>query len=152
MPEQTATIARGDAGLALADATPIACVMERSVVSVSPDSDLTTLTTLLLRHGISGAPVIDADGRPLGVVSKTDLLRARESPKEQSALTVRDVMMPLSFALTESASIARASALMTFEGVHRILIVDMAGAIVGVLSALDILRWLARKNGYVVPG
>jgi predicted transcriptional regulator len=153
IPEQTASFAFGDARLALADRTPISNVMERNVVSVPPDLDLPALSALLLAQGISGAPVVDPEGRPLGVVSKTDLVRALNAgPHPDPRLTVRDVMMPLSFSLTESSSIARAAALMTFEGVHRILIVNMSGAIVGVLSALDILRWVARKTGYVVPG
>jgi predicted transcriptional regulator len=60
-------------------------------------------------------------------------------------------MMP-PFSLTESASIARAAALMSFEGVHRVVIIDVSGVVVGVLSSLDILRWVAQSSGYVLPG
>jgi CBS domain-containing protein len=150
--EQPAKITDHDARIALADRTPVASVMQRSVVSVPPDLDLSALAKVLLEHGISGVPVVGEDGKPLGVVSKTDLVRAGNLAHSPTPLLVRDVMMPLSFSLTESASLARAAALMTFEGVHRIVIVSMSGAIVGMLSALDILRWLARNNGYIVPG
>ena len=57
--------------------------------------------------------------------------------------TVADIMMPIVFALPENATVAKASALMVFEGVHRIPVVSSGGQVVGILSSLDILGWLA---------
>jgi CBS-domain-containing membrane protein len=64
--------------------------------------------------------------------------------------TVRDIMMPLSFTLPESAPIARAAALMAYEGVHRVVVISPAGNVVGILSSLDVLGWLARESGYLM--
>lgn len=55
------------------------------------------------------------------------------------------------FTLPESASLSKAAALMAFEGVHRLPILSNDGKVVGILSALDVLRWLAKQQGYVVP-
>jgi CBS domain-containing protein len=66
-----------------------------------------------------------------------------------SCKTASDVMTPLALALTERASIARAAALMAFEGVHHVVLVGATGAVVGVLSSLDIARWLGAQSGYV---
>jgi CBS domain-containing protein len=68
--------------------------------------------------------------------------------------TVGDIMTPVTFTLTEDASVSRAAALMAFERVHRVPVVDAGGKVVGIVSALDVLGWLGREDGYVVskPG
>lgn len=134
-----------------AAATAVGEIMQRDVVCVPPDLDLDRLVALLVEHGIGGAPVVD-EGRPIGVVSKTDVVRVCSESRPRSNVRVRDIMMPLSFKLTESASISQAAALMAYEGVHRVVIVGMAGDVVGILSSLDVLRWVAQHSGYVVPG
>ena len=103
---------------------------------------------------------MDDEGRPIGVVSKTDLLRARQArdrgtdgageDDDLSSVPVEDIMMPIAFCLPESESIARAAALMAFEGVHRVPVVGTRGQVVGLVSPLDILGWLARNHGWVV--
>jgi len=50
-------------------------VMTRNVLSVHADWSVTELATFLCDHAISGAPVVAADGQPLGVVSLTDIAR-----------------------------------------------------------------------------
>jgi len=160
-----------------AEATPVAEIMTRHVVTVPPEMSVEELTSILLERGISGAPVVDEKGRPLGIVSKTDLLRDHhnrgdsvevskvelhrggvEAPLDpglhvepEPGPTVRSVMTPLAFALPENASVARASALMAVEVVHRVVVVDESGKVSGILSSLDVLRWLARSEGYVLP-
>jgi CBS domain-containing protein len=64
---------------------------------------------------------------------------------------VKDIMTPMSFTLDENHSISKASALMAYEGVHRLPVVDATGKVVGLLSSLDILHWLACKTGNSIP-
>lgn len=40
---------------------------------------------------------------------------------------------------------------MAFEGVSRLSIIDGERRVVGVLSALDLLRWIGRQDGYSIP-
>lgn len=49
-------------------------VMQREVVSVSPDTSLEELEEVFLRHRIGGAPVLE-DGRVVGIVSRSDVVR-----------------------------------------------------------------------------
>lgn len=142
---------RASAAAASADATSVGAVMRRNVIRVTPELRLERLVSMLVEWEISGAPVVDRDGKPIGMVSKTDVLRATAAGGDSHELVVRDIMMPLSFSLTESASVAQAAALMAFEGVHRVVIVGMTGAVVGILSSLDVLRWVAQHSGYIVP-
>jgi CBS domain-containing protein len=156
----------------------VATVMTANVVCVSPELSLDALTLLMLERGISGVPVVDQDGVPLGVVSKTDLLRRDRREQQERDLDhgplaaggyefdlgpgfqmtrladeiVEDVMMPMALTVPENAPISRAAALMAQEGVHRLVVVAArSGVVVGILSAIDLLRWMAREHGYAVP-
>jgi CBS domain-containing protein len=54
-------------------------IMVRNVVSVKPDDSIYTAIRLMLSKGISGLPVVDAQGTPIGVVTEGDFLRRIES-------------------------------------------------------------------------
>ncbi len=165
------------AGRSAAAETLISEVMTADVICVSPDLAVEALTAMFLERNISGAPVVDEDGRPIGVVSKTDLVREQQDAGNDqetervvirrqgyevelgpgfhteriTRATVGEIMMPIAFTLPETASVSRAAALMALEGVHRLPVVSEAGKVVGILSAMDILRWLAESEGYLVP-
>jgi CBS domain-containing protein len=148
----------------LGEHTRISTVMTASVLCLTPDVSVEAAAAMILEANVSGAPVVDTEGSPIGVVSRSDLLRERlergdvvESaalPEELrrgfhvdgasvSTATVQDVMTPLAFTLPQTESLSTAAALMATEGVHRLPIVDDEGRVVGILSALDVLRWLA---------
>jgi len=125
--------------------TPISAVMSSVVACVRSDVSIDALTSLLLERGIGGVPVVDGSGAPVGVVSKTDLVRAGSAQG-----TVADIMTDMTFSLPVSANLSQAAALMAYEGVHRVPVTCTAGKVVGIVSALDILRWMARQDGYIV--
>jgi CBS domain-containing protein len=157
-----------------AAASPVSAIMTRTVYCVQPQVGVDLLARLFLDYEVSGFPVVDDAGHPVGVVSKTDLLRyvhdhgvevADRSDDEADVLaqlgggfhavdvdgaTVRDLMMPIVFAVTADAPIARAAALMAGEHIHRLPVLDDAGAVCGIVSALDVVRWLANESGYRV--
>jgi CBS domain-containing protein len=70
---------------------------------------------------------------------------------EPAPLTAGDVMSPVAFSLPESSNIGQAAALMAFEAVHGLPVVADAGEVVGIVSALDILRWFGQCSGYLIP-
>lgn len=158
--------------------TAVGSIMTTEVICVTPDLSVQALMGLLLVEGFSGVPVVDEEGVPIGIVSKTDLVREFCQGREDHdvicmelavsherfervgavldvevslSTTVGEIMAPLAYTLPESASVAKAAALMAYEGVHRIPIVGCRGEVVGVLSALDILAQLAGDDGYVLP-
>jgi CBS domain-containing protein len=130
-----------------ADCTPVSRIMSLNVQCVTEDVSLPALAACLLDGGYSGAPVVDYEGTPVGVVSKTDLLRHGVTPDGR----VKDIMTSMSFTLHEDQTVSNASALMAYEGIHRLPVVDVEGKVVGLLSSLDILHWLACKTGNTVP-
>lgn len=54
-------------------------VMTQNVVTVSPNSEVREIATLLLEHGISAVPVVGDGGKVLGIVSEGDLMRRVEN-------------------------------------------------------------------------
>ncbi len=94
--------------------------------------------------------MVDAAWRPLGMVSKNDLLRvfdAQERGGHSGQMKVREVAVPHVISIHHNASLSVAAALMANEGVHALPIVAQGGEVIGVVSTLDVIRWLAQKTG-----
>jgi CBS domain-containing protein len=126
------------------DRTPLSAVMSADIVCVSPDLPIEQLVALLVDRGFGGVPVVDPHGKPIGVVSKSDLIAGAHTG------LVRDIMMPIAFTMPESASLSHAAALMAYENIHRVPVVAADGTVVGIVSSMDIVRWVAEQDGYVV--
>lgn len=137
---------------------PVSEIMSTQVITMTADTTIEEATQVMLAHGISGAPVVDDAGRPIGIVSKTDLLEAwQEHSKSDEAnphTVVGDIMVPYLLAAQNNSPISLAAALMAYEGVHRLLVLDERSAMVGIVTSLDILRWLGSLSGFFLaePG
>lgn len=144
-------------------------VMTRNVLTASADWSVDELRAFLLEHSISGAPVTDAKGKLVGVVSTTDVVRAgsegapsdldrtlyaysldrplgREDLRAldvhaMSSVQVGEIMTPMVFEVPSTASIREAAEMMTRGRIHRVFVSEH-GKITGVLSALDLVRVL----------
>ncbi len=123
--------------------------------SVRHDATVAEAAAFLSARGFSAAPVIDEAGRPVGVVSRTDLLthqgqRAanmlaapyRVEPGGETS--VRDVMTPAVFCVRPDTPAAKVVEKMLALNVRRLFVVDDAGVLVGVVSAFDVLRGFGR--------
>lgn len=71
-------------------------VMQTNVVSVRPDASVRELIQVLVEGGISGVPVLNRNGRILGVVSATDVMRlaAHEAEIPAGQLSWEPVLLP----------------------------------------------------------
>ncbi|MGE0872222.1 MAG: CBS domain-containing protein [Kofleriaceae bacterium] len=113
-----------------------------------------TLTDLLLDRRVGGVSVVDDDERLIGIVTRTDLLRARidgdRAQPVQPVPPIDDVMTPFAFSLPADAPLTRAAALMAHEGVHRLVVTDGDRRPVGMVTSHDVMRWIAREAGFMV--
>jgi predicted transcriptional regulator len=147
-------------------------LMSPDIMTVADDMTTDALARFLVEHEISGAPVVDGQGRLVGVVSMTDIGRiiaepsADDSPRrsgfyrdvaddftledlgqryvEDRAATVREVMTPVIHQVPVTASAAEAARLMIDEHIHR-LVVTQKGQPVGIISSLDLLKMIAEQ-------
>ncbi len=134
----------------IADMVPASWIMTRDVVCARVDLDIDALVELVVRRRLGCVPVVDQDGCPIGMVTKQDLvehLLDRNNLDVPTTLEVRQLMMPLALTLDEHATIAHVAAMMSVEGIHHVGIVAESGCLIGVVSALDIVRWLAANDG-----
>jgi CBS domain-containing protein len=143
-------------------------LMTPNPLSLRDDATLHEAIACFVDRGISGAPVIDEAGRPVGVLSQTDILiHDREEPQhlnppevdygnplprrwwegfqlERVDMTsVRDLMTPAVFCIAEDASAWAVVEQLRELNVHRLFVVDENGVLIGVITALDIVRHLA---------
>ncbi|MCK6537050.1 MAG: CBS domain-containing protein [Polyangiaceae bacterium] len=116
-------------------------IMTRNVMTVAPNTPVDDLAWGLTQKGVSGAPVQDAGGHLLGLVTKSDLADPNR-PNKLHAATVEDVMSPFVFAVNASDSVLDAAKRMVDTGSHRLVVVDSSGHLAGIVSTMDVVRAL----------
>ena len=119
--------------------------MTARVVPLRSGQSLHEAGRTFAEHGVSAAPVVDEEGRCVGVFSLADLLKTRENadrlsfPPEAKA---SDFMTTKVLSTTPDASLLSAAALMDGRHVHRLPVLDPEGRLAGVLSTMDIVAAL----------
>ena len=133
--------------------TKVSEVMTKSVTCVDSELDLAELSKILQRLGLRGVPVVEDQGVILGMVSLTDLVRgSREEspgnpyPHDSAGLLVEDIMTGEVVTLRETSSVAEAMELMSKHKLHRVAVVAHNDVVVGILSLVDLARWIARED------
>lgn len=146
----------------------VAEVMERNVLTLSPEASLIDAQRLFVEEGIHGAPVVDDEGLVVGVVTSTDLLRAVAEEYESAGFasnqylrdvlefappewrgpedfqdrlgsrSVSEVMTEGAFTVEEDARVRDVAELLRRERVHRVWVVK-EGRPTGVVSTFDLL-------------
>jgi CBS-domain-containing membrane protein len=147
----------------------VADIMERDVVTASPDDDVQSLIRLLREHELPGVPVTEDDGRLVGVVTESDLV-LREEDKELHlphylelfggvvfieplqhleerlrkafATKVRDMMSADVRTVSPEASVRKAAHLISTSGHNRLPVIEN-GRLVGVVTRVDCLAALS---------
>lgn len=138
----------------IADLVPVTQIMSREISCARADLDIDQLADLMVRNHIGCIPVVNEVGGPTGMVTKRDLvemLSAIDHMGELVPRTARELMMPLAITLGQHATVAHAAAIMAIEKVHHIPIVDDDGLLIGIVSTMDVVRWLATNDGFTLP-
>jgi CBS domain-containing protein len=146
-------------------------VMTTDVITVDPEMKVQGLATLLAERGISGAPVVDASGALVGIISEGDLLHraeigaarrhrvrrrswwldhyasdvAREYIKDHGR-AVKDIMTRDVATVTEDADLADVAALLEAKRVKRVPVMR-DGKVVGIISRANIVRAVGATKG-----
>lgn len=137
-------------------------IMSREPVCVEPGAGIYEVARLFNEHEISGAPVIDAQGRLVGVVSKTDLMRHTLQRTRQGAPafffewldeqagepegitaetepTVQDFMTEGAVTAKPGDALGAVARRMAESHVHRVVVIDDEQTPIGVVTSLDLL-------------
>ena len=117
-------------------AVKVSEIMNRELFSVGPAEPADATLASILALGITGAPVVDEAGKPLGMVSWRDLVG------DQPGRTAGERMTAPPAIVAAEASIANAARRLARTGYHRLIVVDVSGRAVGIVSSLDVVRGL----------
>jgi CBS domain-containing protein len=123
-------------------------VLVRDVVGsvttcIAPNLSIPTVKHLLKERGLRSVAVVDDNGKLQGLISRTDVTRAPDFG------CAADMMPPHVHALPENAPIGHAIALMGFENLSEVPVVTDDGKVIGIFQAVDALRWVAERMGYL---
>jgi CBS domain-containing protein len=122
--------------------------MEKSVMAVELDATARQCAIAMAKRGVSCA-VITQRGRAVGIVTERDLVsKVMAEPIEADKVLVRDIMSTPLITISPDALLQDAAALMAEYRVRRLVSVDSAGALVGIVTTGDIARTMAEKQGY----
>ncbi|HEX9103349.1 MAG TPA: CBS domain-containing protein [Polyangia bacterium] len=136
--------------------TRVSEIMTGDLTCVTSDLGLESVAALLLDAQIGAVPVVDYEGFPVGILSKTDLVRdgfdasldATTDQSDTQQLTLRtcsrvfDVMKQPVRCVREDATVVDAATLMLSEHLHHLPVIDAQGRLVGMLSTFDLARWI----------
>lgn len=124
--------------------------MTRGLVTVRASARLYEAAQLMDAHKIHGLPVVDSSGAVVGVLSQTDLLRARVVEHlwtNLRGLAVRHVMTAPAITVALHATLDEAAELMEQRRVHRLVVVGSDGTTpVGILSVSDLVHVMAAER------
>jgi CBS domain-containing protein len=144
----------------------ISDLMTRDVSTVTPATPLKEAAVVLARRGISGLPVVDADGLVVGVLSEADVIVKQRGPREQhgglfawlveqpdptlpaklEATTAGEAMTSPAVTISPQRPVREAAARMLDADVNRLPVVDEEGRLVGIVSRGDLVRAFTRSD------
>jgi CBS domain-containing protein len=142
-------------------------VMTREVVTVDEDTPFKEIAELLADCHISAVPVLDPDGRVVGIVSEADLLLKEENPQrppggwpfhgrrrraaraKAAGDTAVELMTAPAVTVGPDATVAEAARLLHRHQIKRLPVVDPAGPPLGIVSRADLLKVFLRGDDQI---
>ena len=143
-------------------------IMTKEVITVTTDVTIEGLARIFTRHDISGAGVVDEDGKLIGIVTENDLIkmeqrlhiptvinifdaviylgsskRFEEDIKRMAATKVEDIFRKDIVTITESSTIEEIATIMSEKNIHHLPVVKK-GKLVGIVGKKDIVRAIAK--------
>jgi CBS domain-containing protein len=137
-------------------------VMTTQVVAVGPGAGFKEMVVKMRRSRASALPVVDGEGRVIGVVSEADMLNKEadldKEPETLSSLlrfgqlekaagvTAAELMTKPPVTIGPGAKLAEAARLMRDRRVKRLPVINDTGLLIGIISRADVLRVFARPD------
>jgi CBS domain-containing protein len=115
-------------------------LMTPNPVSISEHAAIIDAASVLSNREFSALAVINEAGRPVGVISRTDIVRCEAKPS--TTTDVREIMTAIVVSVRPEDPAWEVIAKMVAFKLHRLFVVDKTGVLIGVISTFDIVRKL----------
>lgn len=141
-------------------------VMTRTVVTARPRTTFKELVVLISEHSVSGLPVVDSAGRPVGVVSEADTLVKQEHRggretrpwfgrqrrarwRKATGQDAADLMTAPAVTIGADATVTAAARLLAEKNIRRLCVVGDDGRLVGIVSRRDVIGTFLRDDAVI---
>ena len=121
-------------------------IMTRKVCTIHQEASAKEAAQLLDQMRISGLPVVDEDGKIIGIITEADII----SKVDREGLRVADIMSHEVIFVSEETSVSEIAMLLTERKIKRVPIVN-DGKLVGIVSRADIVHAVAEGNLIIRP-
>ncbi len=118
-------------------------IMSPRVMAVTPHQSVGHVRDLMTKRRVQALPVVEAGGELVGIVTATDILRARKDTSPISRIMTREVTT-----IPEYAEVSRAARAMRNKHIHH-LVVTHEKKVRGILSTYDLLK-LVENHRFVL--
>ena len=125
-------------------------IMQKGVMTVSPELSVADLEEFLTIEDISGVPVTGPAGQVLGIVSKTDIVRTLSETAHQRSellepnLTAGDIMTKETVTVSPDDDVREVAQRMIDGHLHRV-IVTSSKDVLGIITTFDLLKLMTRE-------
>jgi CBS domain-containing protein len=125
------------------DGAPVTRIMSTDIHTVTPDATIVDAAATLVAEGIGSLIVVNDANEPVGMFTTTDLARLTADEQPPGETTVGEYMTTDFFTLNAENGVRDAAAKMIGEGVHHLPVVDEDGAVIGMVSTMDLTAHLS---------
>ncbi len=121
-------------------------IMTHGVRTIHPNASTQEVARLLSQERISGVPVVDANGKVIGIVTEADII----SKVNREGLCVADIMSHEVIAVGEETAVSEIATLFTEHKIKRVPVLH-DGKLVGIVSRADIVNAVAQGHLTIRP-
>jgi len=121
-------------------------IMTQQVYTILPDASVRDAANLLSQKRISGAPVVNAEGKMIGILTEADII----SKVNREGLKVHEIMSRNITSVTEDTPVDEIALLMSERKIKRVPVMR-DDKLVGIVSRADIVRAVAQGNLIIRP-
>ncbi|WP_419786103.1 CBS and ACT domain-containing protein [Pseudodesulfovibrio sp.] len=136
--------------------------MTPEVISITPDRSMMKASKIMKDKNISCLPVVDEDGKLVGIVSDRDIKEASPSKATTldmhelyyllSEVKVKDIMTKKVVTMREDETVEKAATLMLEGKFGSVPVVDADGRVVGIMTDSDVFKVLVEISGVYEGG
>jgi CBS domain-containing protein len=126
-------------------------IMRKKPEAVDPDMTVTAAAGLIAKRS-EQCLVVAKDDLVVGIVTSTDMIEkviaVGANPNE---VLMRDIMSTPVITVNVKATVTEAAQIMSDYGVRKLPVIDESGELAGVVTSLELARWLAKRNDFQDP-